>query len=50
MLEEINVPPRLGDRVMHRASAGFALRALEAAAWLEVEPDVEALLGRVEVR
>ena len=49
MLEEVEVPPGLLDGVVHGASGGLALRAVEAGAGLEVELDVEALVGGVEV-
>ena len=49
MLEEIKMPPRLLDGVVHSASGGLAFRTIEARAGLEVELDVEALLGGVEV-
>ena len=43
------MPPRLLCGVVHRASGGFALGAVEAGAGLEVELDVETLVGSVEV-
>ena len=49
MLKEIQVPPRLLDRVVHGASGGLALRTREARSRLEVELDVEALLVEIEV-
>jgi hypothetical protein len=49
MLEEVEVPPGLLGDVVHGASGGLALRAIEAGAGLEVEPDVEAFVGSVEV-
>ena len=48
MLEEVEMAPGLLDRVVHGASARVALRAIEAAASLEVELDIEAPLGGVE--
>lgn len=49
MLEEIEMPPGLCDRVMHRTRRRFALRALKAAAGFEVDPDIEAAIVGVEV-
>ena len=49
MLEEVEVAPGLLDGVVHRAPCGLALGAVEAGAGLEVESDVEALVGSVEV-
>ena len=48
MLKEIEMSPRFLDRVVYGAPGGFALRAVEAAACLEIELDVEALLAGVE--
>lgn len=50
MLEEIEVSPGFLDGVVHRARRRFAVRALEAAAGLEVEPNVEAAVVGIEVR
>ena len=49
MLEEVEVSPGLLGGVVHGAPGGLALRAVEARAGLEVELDVEALVGSVEV-
>ena len=48
MLKEVEMAPLLLDRVVHRAAARLALRAVEAAACLEVECDVETPLGGIE--
>ena len=49
MLEEVEVSPGLLGGVVHGAPGGLALRAIEARAGLEVELDIEALVGSVEV-
>ena len=48
MLEEVEMPPLLLMGVVHGAAARLAIGAVEAAACLEVERDIEAPVDRVE--
>jgi hypothetical protein len=50
MLKENKMPPCLLDRVVHRATARATFGAIEAWPLFEVECDVEALVGCVELR
>ena len=49
MLKEIEMPPRLLNRVVHGASGNLALGAVEARARIEVERDIEPLVIEIEV-
>ena len=49
MLEEVEVSPGLLDGVVHPASVRVALGTIEAAAGLEVEPDIEAAFFTIEI-
>ena len=49
VLEEVEMPPLLHRRVVHRAIGLGAIGARKAAAAREVDPDIEALLRNVEL-
>ncbi len=50
MLEEVEAPPRLLGRVVHRAAVALAIRTREARTSFEVDADIEPLLSGIKGR